>query len=89
MSGSQPIFPPRVQVADAPALGCAILAAVAAGLFPDVPAACAAMVHQVRGAGWGKGAQHAALCFRVRLQLLGIHPTSGMAVIQPWSCSAA
>lgn len=40
-------LPPAQQVADAPALGCAILAAVAAGLFPDVPAACAAMVHQV------------------------------------------
>ncbi len=38
------------QVADAPALGCAILAAVAAGLHPDVSSACAAMVHQARSA---------------------------------------
>ena len=45
----------REQVADAPALGCAILAAVAAGLFPDVPAACAAMVHQVGVASKGAG----------------------------------
>lgn len=45
----------RVQVADAPALGCAILAAVAAGIFPDVPAACAAMVHQVGVASKGAG----------------------------------
>lgn len=36
------------KVADAPALGSAILAAVAAGLYPDVPTACAAMVHQDR-----------------------------------------
>jgi ribulose kinase len=40
------------QVADAPALGSAILAAVAAGLYPDVPAACARMVHEV-GEGVG------------------------------------
>lgn len=33
------------EVADAPALGSAILAAVAAGLYPDVPGAAAAMVH--------------------------------------------
>ncbi|KAI3438241.1 hypothetical protein D9Q98_000678 [Chlorella vulgaris] len=36
------------KVSDAPALGAAILAAVAAGLYPDVPAACAHMVHQDR-----------------------------------------
>lgn len=41
---------PGVQVADAPALGCAILAAVAAGLYPDVRTACLHMVHQVRRA---------------------------------------
>ncbi|KAL4523089.1 hypothetical protein Ndes2437B_g00232 [Nannochloris sp. 'desiccata'] len=33
------------KVSDAPALGCAILAAVAGGLFPDVHAAVKAMVH--------------------------------------------
>ena len=38
----------RTRCADAPALGCAALAAVAAGAHADVPAAVAAMVH---GAG--------------------------------------
>ena len=48
-----------LQVSDAPALGCAILAAVAGGLHPDVPTACTSMVHQVGGGvggvsrGWG------------------------------------
>jgi ribulose-phosphate 3-epimerase len=36
------------KVGDAPALGCAILAAVAGGLFPDVHAAVKAMVHTER-----------------------------------------
>ena len=35
----------RTKCADAPALGAAILAAVAAGCYPDVAAAVAAMVH--------------------------------------------
>ena len=35
----------RTRCADAPALGCAVLAAVAAGAHADVPAAVAAMVH--------------------------------------------
>ena len=34
----------RTRCADAPALGCAILAAVAAGFYPDVAGACDAMV---------------------------------------------
>lgn len=46
------LLPTFLQVAEAPALGCAILAAVAAGMHPDVPTACAAMVHQVWPAGW-------------------------------------
>jgi sugar (pentulose or hexulose) kinase len=33
---------------EAPALGCAVLAAVAAGAYADVEAACAAMVHAER-----------------------------------------
>ncbi len=36
------------EVADAPSLGCAILAAVGAGLYPDVPSAVAEMVHVTR-----------------------------------------
>ncbi len=36
------------QVADAPALGSAILAAVGSGYFKDVPSACDAMVHTER-----------------------------------------
>lgn len=36
------------QVSDAPALGCAILAAVAAGWYPDIPAAVEAMVTVTR-----------------------------------------
>ncbi|MCB0154324.1 MAG: xylulose kinase, partial [Anaerolineae bacterium] len=36
------------EVADAPALGSAILAAVAAGLYPDVPSAAGQMVHTKR-----------------------------------------
>ena len=36
------------RVPDAPALGCAILAAVASGAFPDVAAAVKAMVHTDR-----------------------------------------
>ena len=36
------------QVADAPALGCAILAAVGAGLYPDVPTAADRMVQVAR-----------------------------------------
>lgn len=36
------------EVADAPALGSAILAAVGAGLYPDIPTACDAMVTVVR-----------------------------------------
>ena len=35
----------RTKCADAPALGCAVLAAVAAGCYPDVPSAVQAMVH--------------------------------------------
>ncbi len=36
------------EVADAPALGCAILAAVGAGHYPDIPTAAEAMVHITR-----------------------------------------
>jgi ribulose kinase len=36
------------RVSDAPALGCAILAAVAAGLHPNIVAAVEAMVHVSR-----------------------------------------
>lgn len=43
---AQPV--PACRVSEAPALGCAILAAVAAGLFPDMRAAAKAMVQVER-----------------------------------------
>ena len=58
-----------MQVADAPALGCAILAAVAAGLHPDVATACAHMVHQVReGAAAAQGCGVCCVNLSLRLQ---------------------
>lgn len=56
--GDRPAAHPQVaflcarRVADAPALGCAILAAVAAGLYPDIPTAAKTMV-QVGSGGLG------------------------------------
>jgi ribulose kinase len=50
----------RTKCADAPALGSAVLAAVAAGAYPDVAMAVAAMVHSegVVLPRWGQHSIH-------------------------------